>query len=59
MHDPQALRMNQLRRRADSMGVDVFRVVRWDAATQRQPPPGDDDEQREETTSAAPEVKGA
>jgi hypothetical protein len=53
------LRVNELRRRADAMGVDILRVVKWDAAAQREPTSRDDEEQREETTPAAPEVKGA
>jgi hypothetical protein len=36
------------------MGVDVYRIVRWDAAAQRESP-GDDDRQREEIIPAAPE----
>lgn len=41
----QVLRLNQLRRRADALGVDVYLVVKWDAVTQREPPLEPDQEQ--------------
>ena len=53
---PEVLRANQLRRRAAALGVDVYRIVRWDAAVQRESP-GDDDRQREEIIPAVLERK--
>jgi hypothetical protein len=44
---PEVLRANQLRRRAAAMGVDVYRIVRWDAAAQRESLPEADDGERE------------